>query len=86
LLSKASADKVGGGKIGGYMRTVFGNEAGEMTIPVLVTGTFKQPRFAPDTQTFAQLQKQRFIPGYQPGQKPADTVKGILGGLLGGKK
>ena len=86
MLSKTSADKVGGGKVGGYMRTVFGNEAGEMTIPVLVSGTFTQPRFAPDTQTFAQLQKQRFIPGYQPGQKPADTVKGILGGLLGGKK
>jgi uncharacterized protein involved in outer membrane biogenesis len=86
LLSKSSSDKVGGNRIGGYMRTAFGNPSGEMTIPVLVSGTFKQPRFAPDAKAFAELQKQRLIPGYQPGQKPADTVKGILGGLLGGKK
>ena len=86
MLSKASADKVGGGRIGGYMRTVFANNTGDMMIPVLVTGTFKQPKFSPDTQAFVQLQKQKLIPGFQPGQKPADTVRGILGGLLGGKK
>ena len=66
--------------------TAFANTTGEMTIPVLVTGTFKQPRFSPDTQSIVQLQKQKLIPGFQPGQKPADTVKGILGGLFGGKK
>jgi len=86
VLSKAFADKVGGGNIAGYMKTVFGNTAGEMTIPVLVTGTFKQPRFSPDTQSIVQLQKQKLIPGLQQGQKPQDTVKGILGGLFGGKK
>jgi len=86
VLSKASADKVGGGRIGGYMRTVFANTTGDMMIPVLVTGTFKQPKFSPDTQALVQLQKQKLIPGFQPGQKPADTVRGILGGLLGGKK
>jgi AsmA protein len=86
MLSKASADKAGGGKIGGYTRTVIANTAGGMTIPILVTGTFKQPRFAPDTQAFAQLQKQKLIPGLQPGQKPADTARGILGGVLGRKK
>ena len=86
VLSKAFADKVGGGNIAGYMKTVFGNAGGEMTIPVLVTGTFKQPRFSPDAQSIVQLQKQKLIPGLQPGQKPQDTVKGILGGLLGGKK
>ncbi|HSU89629.1 MAG TPA: AsmA family protein [Terriglobia bacterium] len=86
VLSKAFADKVGGGNIAGYMKTVFGNTGGEMTIPVLVTGTFKQPRFSPDTQSIVQLQKQKLIPGLQQGQKPQDTVKGILGGLFGGKK
>jgi len=86
VLSKAFADRVGGGNIAGYMKTVFGNAGGEMTIPVLVTGTFKQPRFSPDAQSIVQLQKQKLIPGLQPGQKPQDTVKGILGGLLGGKK
>jgi AsmA protein len=86
ILSKGSADKVGGGQIGGYMRTVFANSTGDMTIPVIVTGTFKQPKFSPDTQGLVQLQKQKLIPGFQSGQNPADTVKGILGGLLGGKK
>jgi len=86
VLSKAFADKVGGGNIAGYMKTVFGNAGGEMTIPVLVTGTFKQPRFSPDAQSIVQLQKQKLIPGIQQGQKPQDAVKGILGGLFGGKK
>ncbi len=86
VLSKVSTEKVGGGRIGGYMRTAFANPAGEMVIPVIVTGTFKQPRFAPDALAIVELQKQRLIPGYQPGQKPAETIKGIIGGFLGGKK
>ncbi|PYS09592.1 MAG: hypothetical protein DMG15_23350 [Acidobacteria bacterium] len=86
VLSKAFTDKVGGGRIGGYMRTAFANTAGEMVIPVVVTGTFKQPRFAPDTRAIVEMQKQRLIPGFQPGQKPSDTIKGIIGGFFGGKK
>ena len=86
VLSKAFTEKVGGGRIGGYMRTAFANPAGGMVIPVIVTGTFKQPRFAPDARTIVELQKQRFIPGFQPGQKPAETIKGVIGGFFGGKK
>ena len=86
VLSKAFTDKVGGGRIGGYMRTAFANTAGEMVIPVVVTGTFKQPRFAPDTRAIVEMQKQRLVPGFQPGQKPSDTIKGIIGGFFGGKK
>ena len=86
VLSKTFTDKLGGGRIGGYMRTAFANETGEIVIPVTVTGTFKQPRFAPDARTIVEMQKQRFIPAFQPGQKPADTIRGIIGGFLGGKK
>jgi len=86
VLSKAFTEKVGSGRIGGYMRTAFANPAGEMIIPVIVTGTFKQPRFAPDARAIVELQKQRFIPGFQPGQKPTETIKGIIGGFFGGKK
>jgi uncharacterized protein involved in outer membrane biogenesis len=86
VLPKDSAEKVGGTRIGGYMRTALSNNEGELLIPALITGPIKEPKFAPDVQTFVQMQKQRFIPGYQPGQKPADTIKGILGGILGGKK
>jgi len=86
VLSKTFTDKLGGGRIGGYMRTAFSNGAGEIVIPAIVTGTFKQPRFAPDARTIVEMQKQRLIPEYQPGQKPADTIRGIIGGFLGGKK
>ena len=72
--------------MGGYMRTALANPEGELIIPAIVTGTYKQPKFAPDLQAIVQLQKQRFIPGYQPGQKPADTIKGVLDGFFGGKK
>src|SRR5207244_12932973 len=60
VVSKTFTDKLGGGRIGGYMRTAFANEAGEIVIPVTVTGTFKQPRFAPDALTIVEMQKQRF--------------------------
>jgi len=86
VLSKAATEKAGGSRVAGYMRTALTNNEGELIIPALVTGTFKQPRFSPDVQTFVQMQKQKLIPGYQPGQKPVETIKGILGGILGGKK
>jgi len=68
------------------MKTAFSNNEGELVIPTIVTGTFKQPKFTPDVQALVQMQKQKLIPGYQPGQKPAETIKGILGGFFGGKK
>jgi uncharacterized protein involved in outer membrane biogenesis len=86
VLTKASTEKVGGARVGGYMRTALSNSEGELVVPAIVTGTFKQPKFAPDVQAIVQLQKQKLIPGYQPGQKTSETIKGILGGLLGGKK
>jgi uncharacterized protein involved in outer membrane biogenesis len=86
VLTKASTEKVGGARVGGYMRTALSNSEGELVVPAIVTGTFKQPKFAPDVQAIVQLQKQKLIPGYQPGQKTSETIKGILGGILGGKK
>ena len=110
VFSKEFSDKVGSSRVGGYMKTALSNDAGELVVPAIVTGTFKQPKFSPDLQAFAQLQKQRLLPSLQnpagalsgllrglpskteegtqeqqTGQK-ANTVKGILGGLLGGKK
>jgi len=85
VLSKAYTDKVGGNRVGGYMKTALANNNGELVIPALVSGSYKNPKFQPDLQAIVQLQKQRFIPGYEPGQKPADTIKGLLG-IFGGKK
>jgi uncharacterized protein involved in outer membrane biogenesis len=86
VLSKEATDKAGGARVGGYMRTALGNSDGQLVIPAIVTGTFKKPKFSPDVQAIVQMQKQRLIPGYQPGEKPTDTIRKILGGFLGGKK
>jgi uncharacterized protein involved in outer membrane biogenesis len=85
ILSKAYTEKVGGTRVGGYMRTALANNNGELVIPAIISGSYKNPKFQPDLQAIVQLQKQKLIPGYEPGQKPADTIKGILG-ILGGKK
>ena len=78
VLSKAFSDKVGGPQVAGYMRTALSNSAGELVIPAIVTGTFTQPRFAPDVQAFLQLQKQRLLPTFD---NPAGALSGILGSL-----
>ncbi|HYR92400.1 MAG TPA: AsmA family protein [Terriglobia bacterium] len=113
VLSKGFSDKVGGPQVAGYLKTVLSNSGGELVIPAIVTGTFAQPRFAPDAQALLQMQKQRLLPTFDnpagalsgvlgsitgkkneknegqeqaPAPKPADRIKGILDGILGGKK
>jgi AsmA protein len=101
VFSKAFSDKMGGTKVGGYLTTALSNEKGEIVIPALIGGTIQKPKFSPDAKTFLQLQKQRLLPGLldkitggkpeptQPGQEAApkqNGLKGILGGILGGKK
>src|SRR5206468_3169516 len=46
VFSKAFTDKVGGTRLGGYMNTALANSSGELVIPAIMTGTFKQPKFA----------------------------------------
>src|SRR5206468_544497 len=62
VFSKAVSDKVGGSKVGGYLTTALTNSAGELVVPALVTGVFKQPKFAPDLKAVAELQKQKYLP------------------------
>jgi hypothetical protein len=78
VFSKEFSDKVGSSKVGGYMKTALSNDAGELVVPAIVTGTFKQPKFSPDLQAFAQLQKQRLLPSLQ---NPAGALSGLLRGL-----
>ena len=81
VLSKAFSDKLGGSRVGGYMTTALANSAGELVIPAIVTGTFKQPKFAPDMQAIVQMQKQRLIPNLAD---PKSAVTGLVGALTGG--
>jgi AsmA-like C-terminal region len=50
VLSQAFSQQVGGTGIGGFMKTALANNQGELAIPVLVTGTFQNPKFMPDVQ------------------------------------
>jgi AsmA protein len=82
VLSKAMSQQVGGTSIGGYMNTALANNQGEIVIPVLVTGTFKNPRFAPDLQKLAQMKLKGLMPNFN---NPGGAASGILGTLLGQK-
>ena len=79
VFSKEFSDKVGGTNVGGYLKTALANSKGEIVIPVIITGTFKQPKFAPDQQAFLRLQRDRLL------DNPAGALGGVLD-LLGGKK
>ncbi len=93
IVPKAISDKVGATKAGGYMKTALANPQGELVIPALVTGTFRNPKFAPDAKAFLQMQKANLVPGLvnsilnkNPDSGQPQGIKGILGGLFGGKK
>ncbi len=83
VLSKDFSQKVGGTGIGGFMQTALANNKGELVIPVLVTGTLDQPRFAPDLQEVARMRLQNLVPSFG---NPGDLSSGILGAVMGGKK
>ena len=80
VLSKDFTQKIGGNSVGGFMQTALTNNQGELVIPVLITGTFSNPRFAPDVQQVAQMKLKGFVPNFN---NPAGAVSGLLGNLLG---
>ncbi len=81
VLSSAMSKTVGGSGIGGMMNTALANRNGELVIPVLVTGTFSSPHFAPDVQQIAQMKLKNLLP---TSANPAGAISGLLGGA-GGK-
>jgi uncharacterized protein involved in outer membrane biogenesis len=81
VLSQSASQKAGGNSVGGFMQTALANQQGELVIPALVTGTFSNPRFAPDVQQIAQMKLKGLMPNFNnPG-----SVTGTLQNLLGGK-
>jgi len=80
VLSQASSQKVGGQKIGGYLKTALANDHGELVIPALLTGTFSNPTFAPDVQQLAQMKIKGVIPNLSNPASVADTLQNFLGG------
>jgi uncharacterized protein involved in outer membrane biogenesis len=80
VLSQASSQKVGGQSIGGFMKTALANNQGQLVIPALVTGTFSNPRFAPDVQQLAQMKFKGLIPNMDNPASVAGTLQNFLGG------
>jgi len=82
VLTKAFSDEVGGTGVGGYLNTALANSKGELVVPIIISGTFDKPRFAPDLAKIAQMKLENLAPTLaNPGQ-----LSTILGSILGGKK
>jgi hypothetical protein len=82
VLNKAFSDEVGGAGVGGYLTTALANSKGELVVPLIISGTFSKPRFAPDLAKIAQMKLENLAPTLaNPGQ-----LSSILGAILGGKK
>jgi AsmA protein len=82
VLSQDYSQAVGGTGIGGFLNTALANNKGELVVPVLVTGTFQHPVFAPDLQRVAQMKLQNLVPNIND---PAALTNSIFGQILRGK-
>src|SRR6185369_1180410 len=79
VLSQEYSQSVGGTGIGGFLNTALANNKGELVIPVLVTGTFQEPVFAPDLEQVARMKLENLVPDIS---NPAGFTNGILGQIL----
>jgi hypothetical protein len=82
VLSKDFSQRVGGTRVGGFMTTALANQQGELVIPMLMTGTMQQPRFAPDAQRMAEMKLRNLVPNLR---NPQQLTTGILGAIAGQK-
>jgi len=80
VFTKAFTEKIGTTRAGGLMNNALTNETGELVLPALVTGSFKQPKFAPDLKAVAELQKQKYLPTMD---NPGRAITNVLGALKG---
>jgi AsmA protein len=81
VLSKEFSEEAGGTNVGGYLTTALANKNGELVVPLIVTGTFEKPRFAPDLGKIAQMKLENLAPTLSnPGE-----LTSVLGAILGKK-
>ncbi len=81
VLSKEFSEEVGGMGVGGYLTTALANRNGELVVPLIVTGTFEKPRFAPDLKKIAEMKLENLAPTLSnPGE-----LTSILGSIFGKK-
>jgi hypothetical protein len=82
VLSKAFSQQMGSAGVGSFMNAALANSQGELVIPAIVTGTFQNPRFAPDVQKIAQMRMKGLMP---TSDNPLGAASSILGGVSGKK-
>jgi len=81
VLSKEFSEEVGGAGVGGYLTTALANKNGELVVPLVVTGTFEKPRFAPDLKKIAEMKLENLAPTLSnPGE-----LTSVLGAIFGKK-
>jgi AsmA family len=80
VLSRTISQKVGGNGIGGFMQTALANKQGELVVPMLVTGTFSNPTFAPDLQQIARMKVKGLVPNFDDPASITETLQSLLGG------
>jgi uncharacterized protein involved in outer membrane biogenesis len=80
VLSREATQRVGGTQIGGLLTTALANQQGELVVPMLVTGSLQQPRFAPDTQLVAEMRLKNLVPSIR---NPRELTSGLLDALRG---
>lgn len=83
VLSPEFSKEVGGTSVGGYLTTALANRKGELVVPLIVTGTFEKPRFAPDVEKIARMKLENLVPSLSD---PGGLTQGILGAILGKKE
>jgi uncharacterized protein involved in outer membrane biogenesis len=79
VLSQDYSQTVGGMRVGGLLSTVLANQKGELVIPILLTGTLKNPRFAPDLEKMARMKLENLVPTFG---NPDRLSVGILGEIF----
>jgi hypothetical protein len=62
--------------VGGFLATALANTQGELVVPLHVTGTTDQPRFAADTQRVAEMKARNLVPSL-------NDPRGLAGSILG---
>jgi AsmA protein len=80
VLTSEFTQRVAGTRAAGFMTTTLANQQGELVVPMLVTGTLQQPKFAPDSKRIAEMKVKNLLPGLRD---PQGATSGILGAVTG---
>ena len=83
VLSKDFAQRNAPGQIGGLLTTALANQKGEVIVPAIVTGTFAQPKFAPDVEQIGQLKLRGLLPTADNPAAFTSGLKGLMESITG---